>query len=102
LKYLDLNQLTTFKNEILTLGVKKQQIPIWKNKRQNQLEVKKDSWIVELGTCPCPYLGSGQLQMWQDDNRGKSSTVTVVLDNEDSKLARKRVARKSVTSTGCQ
>lgn len=69
--------------------VRRLQIPFWKNERQNQLEVKKVRWIVGLGACPCPYLESGQLEMWQDGNRGKSSTIKVVLDNEDGKLARK-------------
>ena len=71
------------------LDVRRLQIPIWKNERQNQLEVKKVRWIVGLVACPCPYLESGQLEMWQDANSGKSSTIKVVLDNEDGKLARK-------------
>jgi len=44
---------------------------------------------VGLGACPCPYLESGRLEMWQDGNKGKSSTIKVVLDNEDGELARK-------------
>lgn len=70
------------------LDVRKQQRYLSGKTRETESARSQESQL-DSGVSSVYIWGSGQLEMWQDGNRGKFSTVKVVLDNEDGKLDRK-------------